>query len=376
MEAVNGTKSRRASPPSTTQRRACISAPSNRRQHHPCFEILSLFRSLLPPPAPKNREQNSSSSVGCLSPEVQTEQGVTSIICSGASGAIDEGTTWKGSWIHHPWIFIFLKKIQSHTCRLVSPSSHIRRSPPSTVRLSSDTITQSRLSHQPPSRLSSDTPRRLDVPPRRDDVRSTPIADLKDIINKSRGFSGVLCMDGGIEDIFASSLNLEETHFKEGYSEGHADGLIAGKEEGQQVGLKTGFEVGEELGFYRGCVDVWSSAVRIDPKFVSARIQRMIQQMDELLEKYPILEPENETVSDMMDSLRLKYRAICASLNVKLEYNGYPKASHAEFITHRYEISSKAEAHTTRKKGMKNPPLLAYQPEIQEAHGIGNTRHP
>ncbi|PIN23569.1 hypothetical protein CDL12_03715 [Handroanthus impetiginosus] len=122
-----------------------------------------------------------------------------------------------------------------------------------------------------------------------------------------------------IEDIFESSLNLEETHFKEGYDEGYADGLISGKEEGHQVGLKTGFEVGEELGFYRGCVDVWNSAIRVDPNWVSAR----------LIQKYPISEPENESVSDMMDSLRLKFRAICASLNVKLEYNGYPKASDA-----------------------------------------------
>ncbi|KAL3629251.1 hypothetical protein CASFOL_026473 [Castilleja foliolosa] len=132
-----------------------------------------------------------------------------------------------------------------------------------------------------------------------------------------------------IEDIFESSLNLEETHFKQGYGEGYADGLISGKGEGQQVGLKTGFEVGEELGFYRGCVDVWNSAIRVDPNFVSARIQRTIKQMDELLQQYPVSEPENESVSDMMDSLRLKFRAICASLNVKLEYNGYPKSSDA-----------------------------------------------
>ncbi|KAI3452392.1 hypothetical protein Pfo_009057 [Paulownia fortunei] len=132
-----------------------------------------------------------------------------------------------------------------------------------------------------------------------------------------------------IEDIFESSLNLEETHFKEGYDEGYADGLISGKEEGQQVGLKTGFEVGEELGFYRGCVDVWNSAIRVDPNCISARIQKTIKQMDDLLRKYPILEPEKESVSDMMDSLRLKFRAICASLNLKLEYNGYPKATDA-----------------------------------------------
>jgi flagellar biosynthesis/type III secretory pathway protein FliH len=62
-----------------------------------------------------------------------------------------------------------------------------------------------------------------------------------------------------IEDIFDSSLNLEETHFKEGYNEGYSQGLMSGKEEAEQTGLKMGFEIGEELGFYRGCVDVWNS---------------------------------------------------------------------------------------------------------------------
>ncbi|GKG26593.1 hypothetical protein Tco_0402296, partial [Tanacetum coccineum] len=44
--------------------------------------------------------------------------------------------------------------------------------------------------------------------------------------------------------------------------------------------------------------------------------------MDESVSKYPIMEPENDTVTDIMGSLRLKFRAICATLNLKLEYNG------------------------------------------------------
>ncbi|KAL3833215.1 hypothetical protein ACJIZ3_007951 [Penstemon smallii] len=135
-----------------------------------------------------------------------------------------------------------------------------------------------------------------------------------------------------IDDIFESSLNLEETHFKDGYDEGYAEGLVSGKEEGRQVGLKTGFEVGEELGFYRGCIDVWSSAIRVDPNCFSARIQKRINKMDELLQQYPISEPENESVSDLMDSLRLKFRVICATLNMKLAYNGHPKASDGESV--------------------------------------------
>lgn len=130
-----------------------------------------------------------------------------------------------------------------------------------------------------------------------------------------------------IEDIFESSLNLEETHFKEGYDEGYGDGLVSGKEEGRQVGLKTGFEVGEELGFYRGCVGMWNSVIKVEPNCFSARIQKTIKKMDELLKKYPISDPENESVSDMMDSLRLSFKIICATLNMKLAYNGYPKTS-------------------------------------------------
>lgn len=134
-----------------------------------------------------------------------------------------------------------------------------------------------------------------------------------------------------IQDIFESSLNLEDTHYKEGYDEGYSHGLLAGKEEARQVGLKTGFEVGEELGFYRGCVDVWNSAIRIDATAFSTRVQKSIKQMEELIEKYPRLDPEDESVEEIMDSLRLKFRVIRAGLGVKLEYDGYPKPKAVEF---------------------------------------------
>ncbi|XP_049413360.1 uncharacterized protein LOC125876270 [Solanum stenotomum] len=129
------------------------------------------------------------------------------------------------------------------------------------------------------------------------------------------------------EDIFDSSLNLEDIHYKEGYSVGYTDGLNSGKDEGKQVGLKKGFEVGEELGFYKGCIDVWNAAILVDPTCFSSRVQKSIKQMDELLNKYPFSDPENESATDIIDSLRLKFRAICATLNIKPEYDGYPKTS-------------------------------------------------
>lgn len=130
-----------------------------------------------------------------------------------------------------------------------------------------------------------------------------------------------------VADLFDSSLNLEDTHYKEGYAEGYDHGLTAGREEARQVGLKLGFETGEELGFYRGCVDVWSSAIRVDPNQFSSRVQKSIKTMELLLERFPVTDPENESVQEIMGNLRLKFRVICASLGVKLEYKGYPKSA-------------------------------------------------
>ncbi|KAI3710912.1 hypothetical protein L2E82_40708 [Cichorium intybus] len=129
------------------------------------------------------------------------------------------------------------------------------------------------------------------------------------------------------DDIFGDSLNLEDTHLNEGYKEGYDTGFASGKDDGREVGLKTGFITGEELGFYRGCIDIWISMIRVEPTCFSTRVQKKIKEMDELVSKYPILDPENENVTDIMGLLRLKFRAICATLNLKLEYKGYPKAS-------------------------------------------------
>ncbi|KAL5976413.1 hypothetical protein ACLOJK_020744 [Asimina triloba] len=133
---------------------------------------------------------------------------------------------------------------------------------------------------------------------------------------------------GKLEDIFESSLNLEEIHFNEGFRDGYKDGLISGREEGREVGLKLGFEMGEELGFYRGCLDVWKSILRIQPPTAfSSRVQKNMKQMEELLDKYPILDPEDENLQEIMGALRSKFRAISATLSVRFEYDGYPKGS-------------------------------------------------
>ncbi|KAF9605016.1 hypothetical protein IFM89_013182 [Coptis chinensis] len=133
-----------------------------------------------------------------------------------------------------------------------------------------------------------------------------------------------------LSDIFDSSLNLEDTHFEEGYKDGYKDGKLSGKEEGKEVGLKHGFEVGEELGFYKGCINIWNSAIQMDSSCFSSRVQKSIKQMEDLVKKYPMMEPEDESVQDVLDSLRLKFKSqFYATLGVKLDYVGYSKSSSA-----------------------------------------------
>ncbi|KAK9213874.1 hypothetical protein WN944_005859 [Citrus x changshan-huyou] len=79
-----------------------------------------------------------------------------------------------------------------------------------------------------------------------------------DLHNKSNN-------SNSIEVIFDTSLNLEQTHLKEGYDEGYTHGLATRKEEAKDVGLKHGFETGEELGFYKA---VLMSGTRL---FISIR---------------------------------------------------------------------------------------------------------
>nr|KAJ0222397.1 hypothetical protein LSAT_V11C200052350 [Lactuca sativa] len=100
-----------------------------------------------------------------------------------------------------------------------------------------------------------------------------------------------------------------------------------------------------------GCdsIDVWISMIRVKPTHFSKRIQKKIKEMHELVSKYPILDPENENVTHIMGLcigpkslsalgrfmlfktkimglLRVKFWSICATLNMKLQYIGYPKA--------------------------------------------------
>lgn len=133
-------------------------------------------------------------------------------------------------------------------------------------------------------------------------------------------------MNQKFDDFLEPSILLEETHYGEGFRIGYAAGLVSGKEEGRKLGLNMGFQVGEELGFYQSCLDVWIAADHINHGAFSDRMKKNIDQMAALVSSYPIEDPENEQIQEIMGKIRLKFRIITASLGVKLEHGGQSKS--------------------------------------------------
>lgn len=132
------------------------------------------------------------------------------------------------------------------------------------------------------------------------------------------------------EDIFEIAVHLEETLIQQGFDEGYEEGLVSGREDARHLGLKLGFETGELIGFYKGCSFIWNSALRLDPNHFSHQLHKHLNDFNVLLDKFPILDPEDEAKDRIKDNLRVKFNIICASLSIskkQLEYKGYPNPS-------------------------------------------------
>ncbi|CAN7096138.1 unnamed protein product [Brassica rapa subsp. narinosa] len=116
------------------------------------------------------------------------------------------------------------------------------------------------------------------------------------------------------EDIFDCILRLEETHIQQGFDEGYEAGLVSGREDARHLGLKLGFETGELLGFYKGCSSLWNSPALL--AHLSPQLHKHLHDFQALLDKFPMMDPEDETKDEIKDGLRVKFNIICASLGV------------------------------------------------------------
>ena len=99
------------------------------------------------------------------------------------------------------------------------------------------------------------------------------------------------------------------------------DGEKLGLVEGRDVGFAKGFEVGQEMGFYAGCHAVWARCVREDPECFSERAKKGIASFGAALESFPIDDPLNEEILEILNTVRGKFKTVVALLGMHHEYN-------------------------------------------------------
>ena len=76
------------------------------------------------------------------------------------------------------------------------------------------------------------------------------------------------------------------------------------------MGFAKGFEVGQEMGFYAGCHAVWTRCVRSDPDCFGERARRSIEAFGEMLGSFPIHDPLNEEILEILNAVRGKFKTI------------------------------------------------------------------
>ena len=122
-------------------------------------------------------------------------------------------------------------------------------------------------------------------------------------------------------DLFERALHLEEEHEEEGWVEGERDGRDAGIAEGCELGFSKGFEIGAEVGYYSGCHAVWAKCLDENPAGFGERATRGVEAFGALLTAFPMDDPTNESIIDVLHAARAKFKTVVSLLGLHREYN-------------------------------------------------------
>ncbi|EIE23590.1 DUF1715-domain-containing protein [Coccomyxa subellipsoidea C-169] len=118
-----------------------------------------------------------------------------------------------------------------------------------------------------------------------------------------------------MSDLFDACLDLESTHIEEGYEEGKKDGKAAGLKEGRELGELKGCEIGSEVGFYAGFCEALRELHKEQPALLD-KAEKQVTSMEELTKNFPLNDPKDEKMQDMMVELRGKFKTVCAKLGL------------------------------------------------------------
>ncbi|PNH01945.1 Oral cancer-overexpressed protein 1 [Tetrabaena socialis] len=122
------------------------------------------------------------------------------------------------------------------------------------------------------------------------------------------------------DDIFGTTLGVEEASIQHGHGDGIRDGMAIGYGEGRELGLQKGYEMGQELGFYAGCARMWRALQAKDPAFLSERQERGLAAVEDMLRSFPLLNPQDESLFDALERLRGRFKAVASGLGCLQDY--------------------------------------------------------
>ncbi|KAF6266233.1 hypothetical protein COO60DRAFT_1697298 [Scenedesmus sp. NREL 46B-D3] len=130
-----------------------------------------------------------------------------------------------------------------------------------------------------------------------------------------------------MDDLFGSAHELEQSHIQEGARDGKRDGMRLGLAEGRALGLQKGYEIGMEVGHYAGCVRMWRALQQQQPGSIPAKVERSIAAMEECLLQYPLYQPQDEELHELLEQLRGKYKTVLAGLGLSAADYGSSSSS-------------------------------------------------
>ena len=88
------------------------------------------------------------------------------------------------------------------------------------------------------------------------------------------------------------------------------------------MGFAKGFEVGQEMGFYSGCHSVWRVCLEKDEACFGERAAKSIESFGLALRSFPIHDPLNEEILEILHVVRGKFKTIVALLGMHKAYSG------------------------------------------------------
>lgn len=116
-------------------------------------------------------------------------------------------------------------------------------------------------------------------------------------------------------DFLNACLDLESQHIEEGHEQGKRDGTVAGYQEGKELGEQKGLEIGLEVGMYAGFCEALRELQPQQPALLE-KIEKQLAIMEDIASHFPLDDPKDERMQDMMLDLRGKFKAICAKLGL------------------------------------------------------------